>query len=241
MSQALRLWVETSFNIVYLVVVWWIVLLMWQRRSLVAARDRKTADLMMLAFFFLGLGDIGHVGFRLVAFALGGLEASVQLLGRRLMLAPMGALATAVTFTFFYVAMLMIWKERFKKEYGPLAWCGFALAAVRFLIMTNPANNWNSLEVPQDWSVIRNVPLMLMQLIAAFLFMRDALASKDSLFIKISVLILVSFACYVPAVLLRDRVPLIGMLMIPKTIAYLIIALISLRALFPKKANGPAR
>jgi hypothetical protein len=237
----MRLWVETSFNIVYLVVVWWIVLLMWQRRGLVAASDLKTADLMMLAFFFLGLGDIGHVGFRLVAFALGGLETSVQLLGRRLMLAPMGSLATAVTFTLFYVAMLMIWKERFKKKYGFLAWCGFALAAARFLIMTSPANNWNSLEVPQDWSVIRNVPLMLMQLIAAFLFMRDALASKDGLFIRISALILVSFACYVPAVLLRDRVPLIGMLMIPKTIAYLIIAWISLGALFPKKATGTAR
>ena len=84
MSEAMRLWVETSFNIVYLIAVWWIVLVMWQRRSLVAESDRRTAWLMMLAFFFLGLGDIGHVGFRLVAFALGGLETSVQLFGRQL-------------------------------------------------------------------------------------------------------------------------------------------------------------
>jgi len=180
------------------------------------------------------------VGFRLVAFALGGLETGVRLLGRQLLLAPMGALATAVTFTLFYIAMLMIWKARFKKEYGLLAWAGFGLAALRLLIMAHPANNWNSLEVPQDWSVIRNAPLMLMQLVVAFLFMRDALASKDGLFIRISVLILVSFACYVPAVLLRDRVSMIGMLMIPKTIAYLIIALIALKALFPKGTRGPA-
>jgi len=238
MSEAMRLWVETSFNIVYLIAVWWIVLVMWQRRSLVAESDRRTAWLMMLAFFFLGLGDIGHVGFRLVAFALGGLETSVQLFGQQLKLAPMGSLATAVTFTFFYIAMLMIWKARFKKEYGLLAYGGFALAVLRFLIMACPENNWNSLEVPQDWSIYRNVPLMLMQLIVAFLFMRDAIARKDALFIRISALILVSFACYAPAVFLRGRVPMIGMLMIPKTVAYLVIALIALKSLFRKKISG---
>ena len=58
MSEEMRLWVETSFNIVYLIAVWWIVLVMWQRRSLIAESDRRTAWLMMLAFFFLGLG--GH-------------------------------------------------------------------------------------------------------------------------------------------------------------------------------------
>jgi len=159
----------------------------------------------------------------------------VQLFGQQLKLAPMGSLATAVTFTLFYIAMLMIWKARFKKEYGLLAYGGFALAVLRFLIMACPENNWNSLEVPQDWSIYRNVPLMLMQLIVAFLFMRDAIARKDALFIRISALILVSFVCYAPAVFLRGRVPMIGMLMIPKTIAYLVIAVLALKSMFPKK------
>ena len=90
----------------------------------------------------------------------------------------------------------------------------------------------------RHWSVYRNVPLMLMQLIVAFLFMRDAIARKDALFIRISALILVSFVCYAPVIFLRDRVPLISMLMIPKTIAYLVIALIALKSLFPKKTTG---
>lgn len=237
MPETMRLWVETSFNIVYLVAVWWIVLLMWQRRGLVAKGDRRCAYLMMLAFFFLGLGDIGHVGFRLVAFALGGLETSVQLFGCELLIAPMGALATAVTFTFFYIIMLMIWKDRFKKEYGPLALFGFALAVARFLIMACAENNWNSLEITYDWAIYRNVPLMLMQLIAACLFMRDGLARKDRLFIWIAVLIFVSFACYVPVIFLWHRFPLIAMLMIPKTIAYLVIAVLALRNIFRKPAK----
>lgn len=237
MPETARLWVETSFNIVYLVVIWWIVLLMWQRRTRVAAADRGVARLFMWAFFFLGLGDIGHVGFRLVAFAMGGLETGVDVFGTRLLIAPMGALATAVTFTLFYVAMLMIWKERFGKKYGPLALCGFGLAAARFLIMACPENNWNSLSMQQDWSIYRNVPLMLMQLITAGLFLRDALPRKDRLFIWTACLILVSFACYAPVVFLYNRVPLIAMLMIPKTIAYIVIAVLALKSLFP--GRGP--
>ena len=234
MPEAMRLWTETSFNIVYLVVVWWIVLLMFKRRGHVAATERRTAILFMWAFFFLGLGDIGHVGFRLVAFACGGLETSVDLFGARLLIAPMGSLATAVTFTFFYIIMLMIWKVRFAKKYGFLALCGFVLAIIRFLIMACPENNWNSLSMRQDWSIYRNVPLMLMQIIAAVLFLRDALARSDRLFIWIAVMIFVSFACYVPVIFLQAQVPYIAMLMIPKTIAYLVIAVLALRSLFPK-------
>jgi len=236
MSEALRLWVETSFNIVYLIAVWWIVILMLQRRGQVAVQNRRVANLMMLAFFFLGLGDIGHVGFRLVAFALGGLETSVQMFGCDLLIAPMGALATAITFTLFYIAMLIIWKARYGKNYGYLALCGFALAIVRFLIMACPENDWNSLEIAYDWAIYRNVPLMLMQLIAAFLFLRDGIAKKDRLFILIAVLIFISFTCYAPVIFLWQSVPLIPMLMIPKTIAYLVIAVLALNSLFPKKA-----
>ena len=64
------------------------------------------------------------MGFRLVVFALGGLETSVQLFGCQLKLAPMGSLTTAITFTFVYIGMLMIWRARFKKGYSFLAWCG---------------------------------------------------------------------------------------------------------------------
>ena len=236
MSQTARLWMETSFNIFYLITVWWIVLAMWQRRGLVAARDRRAAYLMMLSFFFLGLGDIGHVGFRLVAFALGGLETSVTVFGRELKLAPMGSLATAITFTLFYIGILMLWQARFNKHYGVIAYSVFALAVIRLLIMTHPANGWNSTQAHYPWSIYRNVPLMLMQLGVAYLIMRDGIARHDRTFIRVSALILVSFACYAPVIFFQQRVPLIAMLMIPKTIAYLVIAIIGLRALFPKQA-----
>lgn len=224
MPEASRIWTETVFNIGYLIVVWWLVISMIKRRELVDAQDQRVAALIMWAFFLLGLGDIGHVGFRVVAFALGGLDAAISLFGREIKIAPMGALATAITFTFFYVVLIMIWRERFDKSYGVLGNLLFVLAAVRLIIMALPANNWNSLQPPHEWSIIRNIPLMLMQLGSAYLIMRDGLREGDKTFVWMAIMVIVSFICYAPVIFLQQRVPLIGMLMIPKTIAYLVIA-----------------
>ena len=114
----------------------------------------------------------------------------------------------------------------------------FALVIIRFVIMSFPQNNWNSLGNTYDWGIYRNVPLMLMQLFVAFLFMRDALAVKDKLFIWIAAMILVSFVCYAPVIFFWTTYPLIAMLMIPKTIAYLVIAVLSLKSLFPKQRTS---
>lgn len=224
MAEATRVWTETIFNIAYLIVVWWLVIAMINRRELVDAREQRVAGLIMWAFLLLGLGDIGHVGFRVVAFALGGLDATVTVIGRTMTLAPMGALATAITFTFFYVILIMIWRERFDQRYGVLGNLLFVLAAARLIIMAVPANNWNSLQPPHDWAIFRNVPLMLMQLGSAYLILRDGVRKRDKTFIWIGVMVIVSFICYAPVIFLQQRVPLIGMLMIPKTIAYLVIA-----------------
>ncbi|MEI6126377.1 MAG: hypothetical protein WCQ99_07470 [Pseudomonadota bacterium] len=235
MSEATRLWMETTFNIFYLFVVLWLVLTMFSRRSQVADSDRKTARLILWAFFLLALGDMGHVGFRLVAFALGDIGTSVHVFGRQLLLAPMGSLATAVTFTFFYVIMIMVWKERFNKTYGWFCQLLFLIAVIRLLLMTHPANCWNSLEIHEPWSIYRNLPLMLMQLGAAYLILRDGILQKDRTFIWIGILILVSFACYAPVIFLQKQIKFIGMLMIPKTIAYLVIAFLGLFKFYPKK------
>jgi hypothetical protein len=56
-------------------------------------------------------------------------------------------------------------------------------------------------------------------------------------------MILVSFACYVPVILFVQRQPLIGMLMIPKTVAYVVMCLLAYRELFAASAaqHAPAR
>ncbi len=72
---------------------------MFRRRGELSGERRRLADLVTLAFALLALGDTGHVGFRVWAYALGGLESQVTVLGRAISLVGAGALATAVTVT----------------------------------------------------------------------------------------------------------------------------------------------
>jgi hypothetical protein len=51
-------------------------------------------------------------------------------------------------------------------------------------------------------------------------------------------MILVSYACYIPVILLVQQVPPIGMLMIPKTMAYLAIAVISYVSILKPRPVG---
>ena len=238
MSETAKILMETSFNIFYLIVIWWLVIAMLRRRPFVAETDRHTGDLIIWAFAFLGFGDIGHVGFRVLAYAMGGLDASVSMFGKQLLLAPMGSLATAITFTFFYALMVMVWRARYNKPYGLLGYVLFALGVVRLLIMTHPANAWNSLQIEPSWSLYRNLPLMMMQLGVAFLVLRDATATHDRTFIWIGIMVLVSFVCYAPVIFLQQKVPNIGMLMIPKTMAYLVIAFLAFFDLFKVRCTA---
>lgn len=227
MSETARIWTETAFNIAYLAAIWWLVITMWRRRVFVSHNDLRTADRIMWAFAFLGCGDIGHVGFRVISFAMGGLDVPVAIFGKQVLLTPLGSLSTAITFTIFYALLIMAWRERYHKPYGVFGYSLFSLAILRLLLMIHPDNGWQSLQAVQPWSLYRNLPLMVIQLGLAYLILRDATAFRDRTFIWIGRLILVSFVCYAPVIFFQLQVPQIGMLMIPKTLAYLVMAFLA--------------
>ena len=229
MSESMRMWMEISFNVAYLIVVWALVIAMLRRQPTVAQENQDVTKLFIWAFALLALGDTGHVGFRVLAYAQGGLDSTSTLVG-------LGALATAVTVTFFYVLMLMIWQRRYDKPYGWFGLLLFAAAGVRLLIMLFPANEWNSVVPPQPWSLIRNLPLMVLGLGVAYLILRDARVAGDRPFMWIGIMILLSYAFYIPVILFVQTMPLIGMLMIPKTMAYVGIGLIAYFSLFRQPA-----
>ncbi len=230
MSEALRMWVEIVFNILYLVVVWALVALMIAKRAQVAPGDWPVARLMIAAFALLALGDTGHVGFRVWAYALGSLEAQVLGIG----LVGIGALSTAYTVTLFYVLVLMAWRQRFGKPYEVWGWILMGAAVVRLLVMLLPQNEWNNTVPPQPWSLVRNLPLIVQGLGAAYLILRDARATRDQVFRAIGVWILVSYAFYTPVILFVQTMPIVGMLMIPKTLAYVAIAWLAYRSFFSR-------
>ncbi len=240
MSESARMWVEIIFNVAYLIAVWAIVILMTVQRDRVAPQDRRVAALGRWAFFLLALGDTGHVGFRVWAYAIGSLENTVTVLGREIGLVGLGALATAITVTLFYVLVLMMWHARYGKPYGWFGALLFAMAGLRLLLMIPAINQWNSVVPPQPWSIVRNLPLTIAGLGVAYLILRDALATHDRPFVWVGGLILVSYAMYIPVILFVQQAPLVGMLMIPKTLAYVGIAVVLWRSLYGRERISAA-
>ncbi len=227
MSDTTRMWVEVIFNISYLIVVWGLVAAMLVRRAKVAPQNQRTAAVVLWAFGLLALGDTGHVGFRVWAYALGDLNARISVMGLSIGLIGLGTLMTSVTVTLFYMLMVEFWRTRFEKHYG---WFGYLLllaGIVRFVLMIPAANAWDSVTPPQPWSIIRNLPLMLQGLGVTYLILRDAITHRDRASLWVAGLILVSFACYIPVIFLAPQYPLVGMLMIPKTLAYLGVAVVA--------------
>lgn len=235
MSETTTMWMEVSFNIAYLIVIWGLVIAMLRRQPHLPDAVKPLTRLFIWAFALLALGDTGHVGFRVWAYAQGSLESTISLLGREVGLVGLGALATAYTVTIFYMLVLMIWQKRFGKPYGWFGGLLWAAGVFRLIIMLFPGNDWNSTVPPQTWSLIRNVPLMIQGLGVAYLILRDALAVQDRPFIWVGIMILVSYAFYLPVILFVQQVPMIGMLMIPKTLAYVAIAFIAYFSLFKSK------
>ena len=238
MSDAVTIWMEVSFDIAYLIAVWVLVAIMLRRFDQLVTANRTISKYVLIAFGLLALGDTGHVGFRVVGYAFGNINTTINLFGGRILLVGVGALATAITVTFFYVMMVLVWRERFGGKLGWFEWLLFAAAALRLVILVLPQNQWNSIDEPYLWSLIRNAPLVLQGLGVAYLVLRDAIKKHDGTFIWIAVMILVSFACYAPVILFVRQIPLLGMLMMPKTLAYLAVAFIAYFALYPRTSHA---
>ena len=162
----------------------------------------------------------------MVAYPRGGLAANPALVG-------LGALATAYTVTLFYMLMLDIWRLRFGKRLG---WFGALLlgaGVLRLIIMLFPANQWGQVVPPYGPSLVRNALLTVQGVGVLFLILRDATRAGDRAFQWIGGMIALSFLFYIPVILWVAQVPMLGMLMMPKTLAYVAIAVIAYRALWP--------
>jgi hypothetical protein len=229
---------EIVFNVAYLIVVWGLVIAMVLRRANVAPEDRSVARLVRWAFALLALGDTGHVGFRVLAYASGGLDTQFSLFGRQIGLVGIGALCTAITVTLFYVLLLETWRVRFGRKYGWFEYLLLAATGVRLLLLVPAANQWNSVVPPQPYALYRNLPLILLGLGTAFLILRDGHRARDRAFAWIGIMILVSYACYLPVILFVQQMPIIGMLMIPKTMAYLVVGFIGYYELYRSPGVG---
>ena len=212
--------VETVFDAVYLVSVITIGILMI--RGCKGSHQFKLFGLMAVV---LGAGDSFHLIPRALALCTTGLENFTVPLG-------LGKWITSVTMTVFYVLLYYVWRERYRvKGSNGLTAAVYGLAAVRVILCMMPQNQWLSDGSPLSWGIYRNIPFALMGLLIIVLFYRSAKEHDDAAFRWMWMTIVLSFGFYIPVVLWANTVPMIGMLMIPKTCAYVWTVLIGYSAM----------
>lgn len=201
--------VETLFDAVYLISVITIGILMIRGSK----GDRQFCLFGWMAVV-LGAGDSFHLIPRALALCTTGLENYTVLLG-------IGKWITSVTMTIFYVLLYYVWRQRYKiKGQGSLTAAVYVLAGARIALCMMPQNQWLSAAAPLSWSIWRNIPFALLGLVVIVLFYRSAKEHGDKAFGWMWLTIVLSFGFYIPVVLWADILPMIGMLMIPKTCAY---------------------
>jgi hypothetical protein len=199
---------ETLFDAVYLTTVIILGFLMVRRAN---NRQFKLFGIMALT---LGFGDAFHLVPRALALCTTGLESYTVALG-------IGKFITSITMTAFYVILYYVWRLRYQvEEQRGLTLGIWALALLRIALCLFPQNQWTSASAPLSWGIYRNLPFALLGALIIVLFYRSSRSANDRAFRHMGLTIILSFAFYIPVVLFADAYPLIGMLMIPKTCAY---------------------
>ncbi|MEG1869185.1 MAG: hypothetical protein RR219_09715, partial [Clostridiales bacterium] len=149
-----------------------------------------------------------------------------------------GKFITSITMTFFYILLYYVWRLRYKvKGRHLLTVAIFAMALLRILLCLMPQNAWTSAAAPLSWGIYRNLPFAIMGVMVIVLFYQSAKKYGDKPFKYMWLTIVLSFAFYIPVVLFADVVPMVGLLMMPKTCAYVWTVLIGYNEMKGLKKN----
>ena len=212
--------VETLFDAVYLISVITIGIIMIR-----GSKGNHQFRLFGWMAVVLGVGDSFHLVPRALALCTTGLENYTVSLG-------IGKWITSVTMTVFYVLLYYVWRQRYQiKGRQGLTAAMYILAGLRIILCMMPQNRWLSAEAPLSWGIYRNIPFALLGLLVIVLFYRSAKEYEDKAFRWMWLTIVLSFGFYIPVVVWADTIPMIGMLMIPKTCAYVWTVLIGYSAM----------
>lgn len=174
----------------------------------------------------LCFGDAFHLVPRVLRAVKGSSEKIERQLG-------IGLQISSITMTVFYILLLYIWKQTFYEMTAPvmleiLIWVS---AAVRIVVCMLPQNNWCGEEGNCKLSVIRNAVFAVTGICVIVLYVMSGNTYGYHM-TRMAAAIVVSFGCYLPVTLLSKKMPKIGMLMIPKTCAYIWMIVMGLQLLF---------
>ncbi|MBS6500577.1 hypothetical protein [Clostridium tertium] len=215
---------ETTFDVVYLITVVTLGIIMIMKNN-----GKKQYFLFGVMAVTLGVGDSFHLVPRAIALCTTGLENYTFALG-------IGKFITSITMTIFYILLYYVWRLRYKIEgKNGITLAIYLLSITRIILCLFPQNGWTSINAPLSWGIYRNIPFALLGILIIILFYKSAKENNDKSFRFMWLTIVLSFAFYIPVVLFADTIPLVGMLMIPKTCAYVWTVLIGFNSMISRR------
>lgn len=211
---------ESTFDILYLIfAILTGVLILIKRRN-------KNDILMGTAALILGIGDSFHLVPRVLNYFID--SDFTWYLG-------FGKLVTSITMTVFYILVFLLYKSVYNKDDKSTKTVGitlYILAALRVLICLLPDNNWFTGEGTVLWGVLRNLPFIVIGGMIVYLYFR--VRKEDKYLSRLWLYTLLSFLFYIPVAVFAPLLPILGMLMLPKTICYILMLISFIR----KQKNG---
>ena len=197
---------ESTFDIIYLLfAVIFGCLLLKKARS-------RTEKQMGLAVLLLGLGDAFHLVPRVLNYFVS--ADFTAALG-------VGKLVTSITMTVFYVILYYVWLGYYhESENRRLTWAVWALAGLRVILCLFPQNGWLQNDSGMTWGIVRNVPFTALGTVTVVLYCKKR--GETTRFRLIWLYVTLSFLFYIPVAVGAGLVPMLGMLMLPKTVCYML-------------------
>ncbi|MDL2323884.1 hypothetical protein LJC61_01855 [Ruminococcaceae bacterium OttesenSCG-928-A16] len=135
-----------------------------------------------------------------------------------------GKMVTSLTMAFFY---LLLWQVGLLLSPMPV-YTGYTyaiwfLVVARVVLCVLPQNRWLQGPPLYNWGIWRNVPFVLQGAMVLLLFAKVGGVVMPLRWMWLAIAL--SFLFYLPVVLWADKNPKLGMLMLPKTCAYIWILL----------------
>ena len=206
---------ESTFDILYL-------LFAILTGILILIKHRNKNDVLMgTAALVLGLGDSFHLVPRVLNYFV---DADFTwYLG-------FGKLVTSITMTIFYILVFLLYKSVYNKDDKSTKTIGitiYILAALRILLCLAPGNNWFTGEGSMLWGVLRNLPFIAIGCIVVCLYFK--VRKEDKYLSGLWLYTTLSFLFYIPVAIFAPLLPMLGMLMLPKTVCYVLMLISFIR------------
>lgn len=199
--------IESIFDIGYLALVIGLGL------RLVFFKNRE-ATLFGVMAILLGLGDAFHLVPRVLAHLT---KDGFKLYESAL---SWGQFITGITMTIFYVMFYFYYRIKSGDKNDLKKWLIIGLAVFRVILIALPQNEWGTMPGNYTMGIVRNIPFLVMGILLIFWTYNNR--ERNGLE-RMYYLIFLSFLFYIPVVLFVDTIPVVGALMMPKTVAYVFI------------------